>query len=199
MACSTLSDESRTGALGSCSCNSAAKPGRKVSLRPCKSVCRSSSRVIRKSWLIILSDQSSTDSGACRLAGGMEGAEGRLTSGSGGERFVLRFVPGAGEEAPVDPTPSCVKGFAAAGDWPPGAALTLILVRLTPSVFSLPSPDGCGAAGLAAAACDAWLPSSELPGGAFVDPSFSRRRRRIYVDTWSVSIQCGRRCCPSLG
>lgn len=190
MACSTLSDDNRSGALGSCSCNSAAKPGKKASLRPCKSVCRFSSSVTRKSWLIILSDQSSMDSGACRLAGGMEGAGCRLTSGSGEERFVLRFVPGAGDDPPVDPTPSCVKGFVAAGDWFPDAAVMLILVRLTPGAFSLASPDGLGAADLAeTAACDAWLPSSEPAGGVFVDPSFSRRRRRIYVDAWSVSTQ----------
>lgn len=193
MACSTLSDDSRSGVLASCSCNSAAKPGKKASLRPCKSVCRLSLSVTRKIWLIILSDQSSRDSGACRLAGGMEGAGGRLTSGPGEERFVLRFVPGAGDDPPVDPTPSCVKGFAAAGDWFPDAAVMLILVRLTSGGFSLASPDELGAGGLAeAAACDAWLPSPEPAGGAFVDPSFSRRRRRIYTGAWSVSIQHGR-------
>lgn len=193
MPCSTLSDDNRNGALGSCSCNSAAKSGKKVSLRPCKSVCRFSSSVTRNIWLIILSDQSSRDSGACRLAGGMEGAGGRLTSGSE-ERFVLRFVPEAGDEPPVDPTPSCVKGFAAAGDWFPDAAVMLILVRFAPARFSLASPDGLAAVGLAeAAGCDAWLPSSEPAGGVFVDPSFSRRRRRIYVDAWSVSTQDDRR------
>lgn len=180
MACSTLSDDSRSGPLGFCSCNSAAKPGKNVSLRPCKSVCRFSSSVTRKIWLIILSDQSSRDSGACRLAGGAEGAEVRLTSESGEERFVLRFVPGEDDDPPVDPTPSCVKGFAPAGDWFPDAAVMLILVRLTPGGSSFASADELGAGGLADTPdCDAWLPFSVLAGGAFVDPSFSRRRRRI--------------------
>lgn len=141
---------------------------------------------------MILSDQSSMDSGACRLAGGTEDAEVRLTSEPGEGRFVLRFVPGEGDDGPFDPTPSCVKGFAAAGGWLPDAAVILILVRLTPG-SSGASADELGAGGLGDAAdCDAWLPSSLLAGGAFVDPSFSRRRRRIYLDAWSVSIQSGR-------
>lgn len=117
------------------------------------------------------------------MAGGMEDAEVRLTSESGEERFVLRFVPGEGDDAPVEPTPRCVKGFAAAGGWFPDAAVMLILVRLTPGWSSLASADELGAGGLADASdCDAWLPSSVFTGGAFVDPSFSRRRRRIYFD-----------------
>lgn len=184
MACSMLSVDSRSGPLGSCSCNSALNPGKKVSLRPCKSVCRLSSSVTRNIWLIILSDQSSRDSGACRLAGGIEGAEGRLTSEPGEGRFVLRFVPEAGDDPCADPTPSCVKGFAAACGWFDDAAVMLILVRLTSGALSLGSPDELAAGDLADAAdCETWPPFSGLAGGAFDDPSFSRRRRRICIHT----------------
>jgi hypothetical protein len=125
------------------------------------------------------------------LAGGMEGAEVRLTSDSGEERLVLRFVPGEGDDPSAEPTPSCVKGFATAGDGFPDAGVILILVRLTADGSSLAPSDEAGAAGLSDAGCDAWPPSSVFAGGAFVDPSFSRRRRRICYDVSSVSNQYG--------
>lgn len=161
------------GSSGFCSCNSALKSGKKVSLCPWTSVCRFSSVETRNIWLMVLSDQSPKVSGAWRLVGGVAGPEGRLMSVGEKERFLSSLVPETGAVPPVEPTPSFANGFSPAGD--DGAGVMFIFDRLTAafsiaSLEELPEGPSLGEGGLL---------SVGVAGGVFVDPSFSRRRRRI--------------------
>lgn len=122
---------------------------------------------------MVLSDQSSKVSGAWRLVGGAAGPEGRLTSVAGKGRFLSRWVPETGADPSVEPTPSCANGFSPAGD--EGAGVMFIFDRVT-AAFSFASleelPEG-------ASRGEGGLLSVGVAGGVFVEPSFSRRRRRI--------------------
>lgn len=174
MACSMTSQDSRGAPLGFCSWSSAARSGRKVSFRPCRSVVFLSSRVTRKIWLTVLSAQSSRDSGAWRLAVGIVVPAGQLTSGSGMGRFRERDVPDVGVDVP-ELRPSCEKGFvvvaAAAGEVIDTADVMLILARFTSGSLGFASLEDGTAGGFVGPGDEEISPSGFGVVG-FDEPSF---------------------------